>query len=807
MRKQFLSLVFIAVFTFSCNTPVAVRFIATSTPEATTTPTTPPATPTVTPTPTLPPTPTPPPAVKVENAEKELVVGDFEQARRDFQEAQSAASEPEVKEAATFGMGKALFLSHNYSTAIETLQGVISANPQGPHAANAYYFLARSLEQQKIYDQAAEAYTKFLELRPGVLDAYIQDLRGDDYMAAGNPAAAAAAYDASIKAPQSGSTVWTELKLGKTYTAMGDFTNAIKKYLDIYENNDNDYARAQANFLLGQAYLGIGQTEQAHTRFMDGIASFPKSFDSYSGLVQLVNDGVIVNELSRGLVDYYAGQYGLAIDAFTRYIDTSQPQDATAYHYRALSHLAKGEPGLAIEDWDTVINQFPTDSLWSNAWDEKAYTQWAYLDKYDDAANTLLQFIEKAPDSSRAAEFLFMAARVMERNNKLPEAAAAWEKMIDQYPNAEQSYRGLFLAGITYYRAANYDKALTVFQRALVLATDPNEEAAAYLWVGKTQKIKGDQNAANTAWQQAAQRDPTGYYSVRANELLQNLQPFTVNRPVDLGYDLAQERGQAEQWMRTTFTLPEGTDLNGLGDMGADPRLQRAAAFWELGLYAEARDEIEPLRQSVLNDPVKTYQLMNYMLNLGLYRSAILSSRQILDLANLDDVGTLKAPAYFNHIRFGVYFKDQVVQSSQKEELHPLFLLSVLRQESMFESFAISSAGARGLMQIMPATGQEIVSSLNWPDNYNADDLERPEVSITLGSRYLARQRDYFGSSLFATLAAYNGGPGNTTYWKDLAGDDPDLLLEVIRADETRKYITQIYEFFNIYRLLYDRGL
>ncbi len=110
-------------------------------------------------------------------------------------------------------------------------------------------------------------------------------------------------------------------------------------------------------------------------------------------------------------------------------------------------------------------------------------------------------------------------------------------------------------------------------------------------------------------------------------------------------------------------------------------------------------------------------------------------------------------------------------------------------------------------MQIMPATGHEIASSLSWPQNYGDDDLFRPEVSIVMGSSYLSRQRDYFSNSLFATLAAYNGGPGNTGYWKNLAGDDPDLLLEVIRSDETRKYITQIYEFFNIYRLLYERGL
>jgi soluble lytic murein transglycosylase len=224
-------------------------------------------------------------------------------------------------------------------------------------------------------------------------------------------------------------------------------------------------------------------------------------------------------------------------------------------------------------------------------------------------------------------------------------------------------------------------------------------------------------------------------------------------------------------------------------------------------LFTEARDEFEALRRDVLQDPQKTYQLMNTLLDLGLYRSAILASRQVLDLAGLDDVGTLQAPTYFNHIRFGVYFKEQVVESSQKEGFHPLFLLSVLRQESLFESFAVSSAGARGLTQIMPSTGHEIASSMNWPEGYTEDDLFRPEISIVMGSRYLARQRDYFNNNLYAALAAYNGGPGNTIYWKEMAGDDPDLLLDVIRSDETRTYIMHIVENFNIYRLMYERGL
>ena len=175
-----------------------------------------------------------------------------------------------------------------------------------------------------------------------------------------------------------------------------------------------------------------------------------------------------------------------------------------------------------------------------------------------------------------------------------------------------------------------------------------------------------------------------------------------------------------------------------------------------------------------------------------------------MDLAQLDDLGTLSAPVYFNHIRFGIYFKDLAVPSAEAENLNLLYLLSVVRQESLFEPFARSGSDARGLMQVVPATGQEVASQLNWPPDYDVSDLYRPYVSIPLGAHYLARQRDLFGGSLYAALAAYNGGPGNTLIWNELAGGDPDLLLEVIRADETRKYITQIFEFFNIYRLIYE---
>jgi soluble lytic murein transglycosylase len=269
--------------------------------------------------------------------------------------------------------------------------------------------------------------------------------------------------------------------------------------------------------------------------------------------------------------------------------------------------------------------------------------------------------------------------------------------------------------------------------------------------------------------------------------------------------DLPAEKSAAAAWMKMTFALPADLDLNGLGTLAVDTRLVRGETFWKLGLYNEAQAEYEDLRQSLESDPANLFRLVSYLHDVGLYRSVIMGSRQILTLAHMDDAGTRKAPAYFNHLRFGPYYKDLVLPGAQAEELDPLLVFSLMRQESLFEGFIQSDVGARGLMQIMPETGDGIAANMGWPAAYTSDDLYRPVVSVRMGIHYLAQQLDYLSGSLYAALAAYNGGPGNALSWYDLAGDDPDLFLEVVRIQQTRDYIMRIFEIYGFYRMLYDR--
>jgi soluble lytic murein transglycosylase len=807
MSRRVLHFIYIAsilgVVSLACALPsIAVPVLRspqaapTDTPEPTFT-----ATPSPQPTPTL--TPTPQPAERVLIGDEAIFLGDYERAITENMAALDASSDPETRAGALYGIGRANYMLKKYPDAIQALTNLIEQYPDSRYLANAHFIRGECYYDRAEYLLAAEEYQRYIELRPGVLDSFVSEIRGNALMAAGSPQKALEAYQFAVDTSESSDTSGLEIKIGRAYAALGDHINAVRRLMAVYETTSNEYTRAQVNLLAGQSYLALELPEQAYARFQDSIHNFPLAYDSYTALVTLVNANIAVDDLQRGLVNYHAGQYGLSIVALDRFMQFNPEHNGTPIHFKALAKRSLGDHAEAIQLWNTLIADYSGDYYWPNAWKEKAYTQWAFLDQYPQAAQTLLDYIALSPTTPDAADILFQAARIYERNNQLPRAAAVWERLMAEYPSSEISARGQFLAGITHYRLDDPEKALNIFQRGLVLATKPEDQAAASLWIGKIHSANNDRPAAISAWEQAAQTG-AGYYAERARELLENRPPLTASDQYTLDYDLERERRLAELWMRSTFDLPEDIDLSGLGGLAHHPAVRRGNALYELGLYRTAGAEFESLRSEIRADVVDTYRLLNHMLELGYYRQAIFLSRQVLDLANLDEVSLFTAPAFFNHVRFGIYFDDIILPAAEIEGLHPFFIYSVVRQESLFDGHARSSAGARGLMQIMPATGQEIAGQLNWPENFTTDDLYRPFINVRFGAHYLARQRKAFDGDLYATLAAYNGGPGNTYFWRQLAPADPDLFLEVVRAAETRTYIMQISSFMQTYRRLYE---
>jgi soluble lytic murein transglycosylase len=233
----------------------------------------------------------------------------------------------------------------------------------------------------------------------------------------------------------------------------------------------------------------------------------------------------------------------------------------------------------------------------------------------------------------------------------------------------------------------------------------------------------------------------------------------------------------------------------------AGGRLQRGQELWRLGRFLEAKTELEALRRDTVSDALSQYQLALEYRELGLYRSSILCAGQVIALSPV--TRTFDAPSFVLKLAYPSAYQDLVLHEAELTGLDPLLILSLIRQESLFESVATSSASAQGLMQVIPPTGAQIAAELDWPPGYENADLYRPYVSLRFGTYYLAKQRDRFEGRIDVALAAYNGGPSNAQRWLERAGDDPDRFLEEITFSETRLYLQRILEHYAAYRMLY----
>ena len=131
---------------------------------------------------------------------------------------------------------------------------------------------------------------------------------------------------------------------------------------------------------------------------------------------------------------------------------------------------------------------------------------------------------------------------------------------------------------------------------------------------------------------------------------------------------------------------------------------------------------------------------------------------------------------------------------------------AIMRRESEFEVTAISPAGARGLMQLMPATAQGVAAGLGVAHSTDALTAD-PDHNIRLGSAYLRDMVNRFDGSYVLAIAAYNAGPGRVDDWLETIGDprapgvDAIDWIERIPIYETRNYVQRVLEDTQIYRL------
>lgn len=147
-------------------------------------------------------------------------------------------------------------------------------------------------------------------------------------------------------------------------------------------------------------------------------------------------------------------------------------------------------------------------------------------------------------------------------------------------------------------------------------------------------------------------------------------------------------------------------------------------------------------------------------------------------------------------------YREEIYARSREFGLDPLLVFAVVRTESKFDPHARSSQGARGLMQIMPQTGEWIAGQLGIP--FATEWLHEPDYNVRLGCWYLRDLlREFEGDPVLA-LAAYNGGRTNVKRWlQDRQWTGEQRTLEQIPFPETRTYVSRVLRNHDMYRRLY----
>lgn len=260
---------------------------------------------------------------------------------------------------------------------------------------------------------------------------------------------------------------------------------------------------------------------------------------------------------------------------------------------------------------------------------------------------------------------------------------------------------------------------------------------------------------------------------------------------------LARERSfygfMAAQIIKHSYELndhPASLDSVQLEALNALPAFIRMRELLALERYADARSEWNLAVADM--SPEQIHHAAHLVSRWGWHHQGIrgaISSRQWNDM----------------QLRFPNPYPELYSRHAGARDIDPAWALAVTRQESAFWMGAKSRVGARGLMQLMPATARATARrhGINLPE---LAKLSEPDTNIQLGTAYLSEVFERFNGNQAYATAAYNAGPNMVSQWLDARGKLPlDIWIETIPYDETRSYVQNVLSFRVIYERLNDQ--
>jgi len=455
--------------------------------------------------------------------------------------------------------------------------------------------------------------------------------------------------------------------------------------------------------------------------------------------------------------------------------------------------LVRGQPRTGIGRLLSLADRYP-DSEHAHEGLNDLIGHHARRREFLQAERVLTQLRQIAPRSPQAVSARGALARAYVRADRLDDAAEHYLAIAQASPDIGARHDAVLDLAHAYRKTGRDREALGYYER---IATEhPAGDAgveAAYWSARLLAEASGiERDEVVNRLRQAATHGITNYYGYRAAQRLAELDDasFDAGRRLRFLGDGMLVRALDVESKRYASAL---TRLNG------DDRIQRLAYFGERG-YLEA--EWEALTLGALLDGFS--DPATYYLAMGEAGATAYTAMQFASAHGfgVEPDGTQTVERL--RIRYPRAYWDDVRTLGRKLNLDPYLILSIARQETTYRPSLTSYAGAQGLMQVMPATAEWVVSKEADLDTTLLSDLHEPRNSLQLGAYYLRRMIDRYDGNVVYALAAYNGGPGNVDTWRRNYGDGSlEDFVETIPFTETRNYVKRVLAHYATYHSIY----
>lgn len=510
--------------------------------------------------------------------------------------------------------------------------------------------------------------------------------------------------------------------------AIGD----LDEYLGIYEQYYQGLDVARLDCLALQAELDAGRESRVVYRAIDLWTVGESQVDECDPVFEFLNDG---NHLS---VAEYMRRFDLAIDAreFSMAQWLGKSIDQNHIDVAAQWINAQRNPERFVRDYRKLANN--SDSNRQIAYALERIT-------YDDPELALQLFEPIVRGKRFSAELEFRTARhiaLWTARDNLPRGY----ELLTQLPAAAQNDEVMRWRARTSLRKHNWANLLTDID---AMAADERDSEEWRFWRGVAL--------------QRNNRIPEGESVL--SELARERSYY--------GFLAADELGVPYALQTSAFAPDEAR----LAELNAQPELVRARELFLVGLDGRGRSEWDAVVRHF--DPADKMQ------------AAILAdrwewhSRAIAAAASVGDYDDLT-------LRYPLPYTETFTQYSADASISTTWAYGVARSESLFMRDVRSSAGAVGLMQLMPATGKSVARRIKLPYS-GLNTLTNPDANIRLGTTYLGEMLERFGGNRVLATAAYNAGPHRVEAWLPPVGSlDARIWVENIPFNETRGYVRRV---------------